>query len=108
MLYTAAAAAPAAIPHRGADTTQQEHAGAGVRFTTVDPGMVQTDFSRVRFRGDEAAAAAVYADVEPMLPEDVADAVLWAVTRPARVNVGEIVLWARAQATTRRILRRPS
>ncbi len=90
------------------EACREEHAGAGVRFTTVDPGMVQTDFSRVRFRGDEAAAAAVYADVEPMLPEDVADAVLWAVTRPARVNVGEIVLWARAQATTRRILRRPS
>ncbi|MDP6955786.1 MAG: hypothetical protein QF599_07400, partial [Planctomycetota bacterium] len=64
--------------------------------------------SSVRFRGDEQAAAEVYANVEPMTPEDVADAILWAVTRPARVNIGEIVLWARAQATTRRIMRRPS
>ncbi|MAE29684.1 MAG: SDR family NAD(P)-dependent oxidoreductase [Planctomycetota bacterium] len=90
------------------EACREEHAGAGVRFTTVDPGMVQTDFSSVRFRGDEQAAAEVYANVEPMTPEDVADAILWAVTRPARVNIGEIVLWARAQATTRRIMRRPS
>ncbi len=77
-----------------------DHAGSGLRFTTVDPGMVETDFSRVRFRGDEERAAAVYRGVDPLRPEDVADAIRWAVTRPPNVNVGEIVLWASAQAST--------
>jgi NADP-dependent 3-hydroxy acid dehydrogenase YdfG len=75
-------------------------AGSGVRFTNVEPGMVQTEFSLVRFRGDEARAAAVYQGVDALRPEDVADAIVWAVTRPAHVNVGEIVLWAAAQAST--------
>ncbi|MEM7515817.1 MAG: NAD(P)-dependent oxidoreductase, partial [Planctomycetota bacterium] len=75
-------------------------AGSGVRFTTVDPGMVETDFSRVRFRGDEARARAVYDGMDPLRPEDIADCILFAVTRPANVNIGEIVLWASAQAST--------
>jgi NADP-dependent 3-hydroxy acid dehydrogenase YdfG len=76
-------------------------AGSGVRITTVDPGMVgETDFSRIRFRGDEVRAKAVYAGVDYLKPEDVAEAILWAVTRPSRVNVGEIVMWASAQAST--------
>lgn len=75
-------------------------AGSGVRFTTVDPGMVETDFSRVRFRGDEARAQAVYEGMDPLRPEDIADCILFAVTRPANVNIGEIVLWASAQAST--------
>lgn len=74
--------------------------GKGVRLTTVDPGAVRTDFARTRFRGDAERAAAVYEGFQPLEPEDVADAILWAVTRPAHVNVGEIVLWARAQAST--------
>ncbi len=82
------------------ESLRLDHAGSGLRFTTVDPGMVQTDFSRVRFRGDEEKAAAVYRGVDPLTPADVADAVLWAVTRPPHVNVGEIVLWASAQAST--------
>ncbi len=80
--------------------------GSGVRFTTVDPGMVETDFSLVRFRGDEAKARAVYAGVDPLRPEDIADAVLYAVTRPPHVNVGEMVLWANAQASTTLLHRR--
>jgi 3-hydroxy acid dehydrogenase/malonic semialdehyde reductase len=84
-----------------------EHGGRGMRFTTVDPGLVQTEFSRVRFRGDEERAAAVYSGLSPLRPEDVADAVLWAVTRPRHVNVGEIVLWATAQASTTLVRREP-
>ena len=84
-------------------------AGSGVRFTTVDPGMVgETDFSRIRFRGDEARAKAVYAGVDYMTPADVAEAIVWAVTRPPRVNVGEIVMWASAQASTTVIKRQPA
>lgn len=82
-----------------------EHEGRGVRFTTVDPGMVKTDFSAVRFRGDQDRAAKVYAGVEALSPEDVADAVLYAVTRPPHVNIGEIVLWATAQASTTHVRR---
>lgn len=64
-----------------------------VRVTTVDPGMVGgTEFSDVRFKGDEAAKRAVYEGVEYLTAEDVADAILWAVTRPAHVNVDELVL----------------
>jgi NADP-dependent 3-hydroxy acid dehydrogenase YdfG len=81
-------------------------AGSGVRFTTVDPGMVQTDFSRVRFRGDVERAAAVYQGVSPLTPDDVADAIVWAVTRPPHVNIGEIVMWASAQASTTLVTRR--
>lgn len=79
---------------------------SGVRLLTVDPGMVETDFSRVRFRGDQTRAAAVYAGADPMSPDDVADAIAWAVTRPPRVNVGEIVMWASRQASTTLLDRR--
>lgn len=84
-----------------------EHVGSGLRFTTVDPGMVETDFSLTRFRGDEERAAAVYANTTPLTPEDVADAVLWAATRPAHVDIGEIVLWPTAQASTTLVHRTP-
>ena len=75
-------------------------AGKGVRFTTVDPGMVASEFSLVRFRGDAERAQDVYAGMTPLTPDDVADAIMWAVTRPAHVNVGEIVLWPTDQAST--------
>ena len=80
-------------------------AGTGVRFTTVDPGMVETEFSKVRFEGDEDRAQAVYEGMNPLMPEDVADAVLYAVTRPPHVNVGEIILWPTDQASTRDVKR---
>lgn len=88
------------------ESMRLDMAGSGVRFTTIDPGMVQTDFSRVRFRGDTAKALAVYQGVTPLTPDDVADAIVWAVTRPAHVNIGEIVMWASAQASTSVITRR--
>jgi 3-hydroxy acid dehydrogenase / malonic semialdehyde reductase len=79
--------------------------GRPIRLTTVDAGLVETNFSLVRFKGDEVKARAVYANVEAMQPEDVADAVLWALTRPWRVNVDEIVVKARNQSSGGRILR---
>ncbi len=78
---------------------RQDAFGSGVRFTSVDPGMVETDFSSIRFRGDEQRAKAVYAGVDPLTPDDVADAILYAVTRAPNVNIGEIVMWASAQAS---------
>jgi len=79
--------------------------GRPIRITTVDPGLVETNFSRVRFRGDEAAARQVYEGVDAMKPEDIAECVLFAVTRPSHVNVDELVVKALAQSSGGRILR---
>ena len=73
--------------------------GRPIHVTTVDPGLVESNFSRVRFRGDEEKAGAVYANVQPVRPEDVADCVVFAVTRPAHVNIDEIVVKPVAQAS---------
>jgi NADP-dependent 3-hydroxy acid dehydrogenase YdfG len=79
--------------------------GRPIRITTVDPGLVETDFSLVRFRGDEETARAVYTGIEAMQPDDIADCIVFALTRPARVNVDEIVVKALNQASGGRILR---
>jgi 3-hydroxy acid dehydrogenase / malonic semialdehyde reductase len=79
--------------------------GRPIRLTLIDPGLVETDFSRVRYRGDEEAAAGVYADVEPVRPEEVADCVLFALTRPPHVNIDELVVKALAQSSPTRILK---
>jgi 3-hydroxy acid dehydrogenase/malonic semialdehyde reductase len=82
--------------------------GRPIHITTVDPGLVETDFSLVRFRGDVETARKVYEGVEAMKPEDIADCVLFAVTRPPHVNVDEIVVKALAQSSGGRILRQDS
>ncbi len=79
--------------------------GRPIRITTVDPGLVETEFSLVRFKGDEERAAAVYRGVEAMRPEDIAECVLFSLTRPWHVNVDEIVVKARTQSSGGRILR---
>lgn len=73
--------------------------GDPVRVTTVDPGMVETEFSLVRFRGDEERARSVYRGMTPLRPEDVAETILWCLTRPPHVNVEEVVLWPTDQAS---------
>lgn len=82
--------------------------GRPIHITTVDPGLVETDFSRVRFRGDEDTARKVYQGVEAMQPGDIADCVVFAVTRPPNVNVDELVVKALAQSSGGRILRSES
>lgn len=84
---------------------RQDLLGRPIRLTTVDPGLVETNFSRVRFRGDEEKAAAVYRGLKPLHPDDVAECILFAVTRPAHVNVDEIVLKALDQSTAIRTIR---
>jgi 3-hydroxy acid dehydrogenase / malonic semialdehyde reductase len=80
--------------------------GRPVHVTTVDPGLVGgTEFSPVRFRGDEEQARKVYEGVEPLTAEDVAECVLFAVTRPPHVNIDELVVKALAQSTAVRIVR---
>jgi 3-hydroxy acid dehydrogenase / malonic semialdehyde reductase len=73
--------------------------------TTVDAGLVETEFSVVRFRGDETAANSVYEGIEPVTPDEVADCVLFALTRPPHVNIDEIVVKALAQSSGARIVR---
>jgi NADP-dependent 3-hydroxy acid dehydrogenase YdfG len=79
--------------------------GRPVRITTVDGGLVETEFSIVRFKGDTEQAASVYKGIDPLTPDDIADCVVWAVTRPWHVNVDEIVVKARNQASGGRIFR---
>jgi 3-hydroxy acid dehydrogenase/malonic semialdehyde reductase len=79
--------------------------GRPIHITTVDAGLVESEFSRVRFRGDAESARKVYEGVEPMTPEDVADCILFAVTRPRHMNVDEIVIKALAQSSGGRIVR---
>jgi NADP-dependent 3-hydroxy acid dehydrogenase YdfG len=81
--------------------------GRPIRITTVDAGLVAgTEFSLTRFKGDAEKAAAVYEGVDPVSPDDVADCVLFALTRPLHVNVDEIVIKALQQSSGARIVRR--
>jgi serine 3-dehydrogenase len=81
--------------------------GTGVRVSSVDPGMVETEFSLVRFHGDEQRAAGVYKGLQPLSPADVADAVLFCATRPPHANVREMVLMPSAQASAAHAHRAP-
>jgi NADP-dependent 3-hydroxy acid dehydrogenase YdfG len=84
---------------------RQDLLGRPIRLTTVDPGLVETGFSRVRFRGDEEKARAVYEGLEPLRPEDIAECIVFAVTRPPHVNLDELVIKALAQSTATRVVR---
>jgi NADP-dependent 3-hydroxy acid dehydrogenase YdfG len=100
--YTAAKHAAAAL----VETARLELLGEPVRVIEISPGLVNTEFSTVRFDGDEARAAAVYDGLVPLGAADVADAVVWAVTRPPEVTVARIDLLPRAQASARDVHRR--
>jgi len=95
-VYCATKAAERAIN----DGLRQDVLGTPLRVTTIDPGMVETEFSSVRFHGDAKRAAKVYQDITPLSPEDVADAILWAVSRPAHVNVARVLLTPVQQANS--------
>ncbi len=80
--------------------------GTGVRVSSIDPGLVETEFSVVRFHGDDDRAATVYRGIEPLRAEDVAEAVLYCASLPAHVNVREMVLLPSAQASAVNVHRR--
>ena len=82
------------------DGLRQDVLGTPVRVTSVDPGMVETDFSLVRFRGDAERAAKVYKGVKPLTAEDVADVIVWAATRPAHVNIARVSMTPVQQANS--------
>ena len=77
----------------------------GIRVAEVNPGAVETEFSEVRFQGDTARAANVYKGFEPLRPQDVAELIQFMVTRPARVNIAEVLLLPAAQAAAATIRR---
>lgn len=86
-------------------TLRLELAGRPVRITEVCPGMVETDFSLNRFGGDRERAQAVYRGLDPLQPEDVADVVAFAVTRPFHVNLDQVVMRPLMQASSFKVVR---
>ena len=72
--------------------------GTPIRVTSIDPGLVETEFSVVRFRGDKERAKKVYEGLTPLTPEDIAESIVWAATRPPHVNVNNIILMATDQS----------
>lgn len=87
-------------------TLRLELLGRPIRVAEVAPGLVETEFSRVRFAGDEERAAAVYRGMTPLVADDVADCIVWVATRPSHVNVDTLVVRPRDQATSTRVHRR--
>jgi 3-hydroxy acid dehydrogenase/malonic semialdehyde reductase len=82
------------------DGLRQDVLGTPIRVTSVDPGMVETDFSLVRFRGNHERAANVYKDIKPLTPEDIADVIVWAASRPDNVNIARVTLTPVQQANS--------
>ncbi|MCS7088160.1 MAG: SDR family oxidoreductase [Thermoflexales bacterium] len=89
------------------ESLKQDLLGTPIRVTSVDPGLVETEFSIVRFHGDVERARKVYEGVKPMTPEDVAEAVLFCVTRPPHVNINFLMMMAVGQSTPTTVYRQP-
>jgi NADP-dependent 3-hydroxy acid dehydrogenase YdfG len=87
-------------------TLRLELSGTGVRVSTIDPGMAETEFSVVRFKGDEARAKKIYEGVEPLKAADVADALVWVASRPPHVNIDEMIVKCTDQAAIHKVHRR--
>ena len=79
---------------------------SNVKVSSVDPGMVYTEFSAVRFSGDMEKAENVYKGIEPLAAEDVAGAVIFCATRPPNVNINELILTPAAQASSTQVYRK--
>ncbi|MBT9314867.1 SDR family oxidoreductase [Leptothoe spongobia] len=80
--------------------------GTPVRVTNIEPGLVETEFSNVRFRGDDHRANSVYTGMTPLTPDDIADTIVFAVTRPAHVNISEIFVMPTDQSSVTHVHRR--
>lgn len=76
-----------------------------IKVTAINPGMVETEFSIVRFDGDEARAKKVYEGLQPLKPEDIAETIFWVATRPAHVNINDILIMPSVQATATNLIR---
>jgi NADP-dependent 3-hydroxy acid dehydrogenase YdfG len=80
--------------------------GTGIRVGTIDPGMAETEFSVVRYKGDKQKADEVYAGMNPLLAEDIADTMVWMAARPPHVNIDELVIKPTDQAEVGKVYRR--
>jgi hypothetical protein len=100
--YTAVKHAVRAISR----TLRLELNGEPIRVTEIDPGLVETEFSLVRFHGDRKAARAVYEGLKPLTAEDIAECILFAVTRPPHVDIDEMVVRPVAQAAAWKVARK--
>lgn len=100
--YNAAKHAEAAITR----VLRMELLGQPVRVCEIDPGMVETEFSLVRFEGNQDRADAVYAGMTPLVAADIADAIAWVATRPAHVNIDQLTITPRDQAGAQLVYRR--
>ena len=78
----------------------------GIKVSAINPGMVETEFSVVRFDGDEDRAKKVYMGLEPLRPEDIAETVFWVANRPAHVNINDVLIMPTAQATATNVIRK--
>ncbi len=118
ILFTGSVAGRQAYPHAASYVAakfglrgfvyalREDLLGRPIRISTVDAGLVESEFSIVRFGGDEEKAKAVYEGLDPITPDEVADCVMFALTRPLHVNVDEIVIKALQQSSGGRIVRR--
>jgi 3-hydroxy acid dehydrogenase / malonic semialdehyde reductase len=86
---------------------KQDLLGTPLRVTSVDPGLVETEFSKVRFRGNEDRAEGVYQGLTPLTPEDVADTVFYCATRPPHVNINEVLMMPTDQSGATLVYRKP-
>ncbi|MBU2755728.1 SDR family NAD(P)-dependent oxidoreductase [Acidithiobacillus sp. CV18-2] len=100
--YTACKHAVRAI----SETMRLEWLGQPIRVTEIDPGLVETEFSLVRFAGDAKAAKAVYEGMAPLVAEDIAEAIRWVVSLPEHVNIDRLVIKPRDQARVDKVARR--
>lgn len=87
--------------------TRMDIHGSNVRITNIEPGIVDTEFSHIRFRGDEDRAEQVYADTRALTPDDIADTILYSASRPDHVNIQELVIYPTDQAAPGMIHREP-
>lgn len=87
-------------------TLRLELCGTGLRVATIDPGMAETEFSLVRFKGDEARAQKVYEGVQALTAEDVAEAMLWVASRPSHVCIDEMIIKCTDQAAIHKVNRK--
>jgi 3-hydroxy acid dehydrogenase / malonic semialdehyde reductase len=101
-VYCATKAAVNALTH----TMRLDLHGTPIRVSTIDPGLVETEFSIVRFHGDKERADKTYEGMTPLTPDDIADAVIYCATRPPHVNIQQVVLMPTDQASTMAVHRR--
>lgn len=79
----------------------------GIKVSAINPGLVETEFSEVRFKGDKSRASTVYEGMEPLTAEDIAEIIYFAISRPARVNISDLIVFPTAQASSTLVNRKP-